>query len=344
MKSCAMSSADVTVIVPTCDRSDCLRRALQSVADQDDRSSIAEVVVIENSTHLESQNVCQEFHGLPIHWQCNSPPLPMSTWAQRVFTAPSHDTEFIAFLCDDDWWCPGHLRAARRALQRAANSAASWSRVIEHNEQNCNGFIRGHTLWLVADYAMGASEVPVSLTQMTVANLLTTAVHISGFVGRQSALRRILPKLCNGNPFDIDRHLAVLMATEGTTIFLPGPTVGVAQHPQQESRTLGRTAEAQAWWRRTTREIIGIANEQGFDLANELGAVASRNPEGFAALLRSAYFDGLSDLATMIHLPSHVTAANRRLRVRKCLNTLLTPALLRRLGLRAWVEPAPIMP
>ncbi|MFN6189385.1 MAG: glycosyltransferase family 2 protein [Planctomycetia bacterium] len=335
-----MDKPDTSVVIPTRNRPDELHRALTSVARQDALPAIAEVVVIENSTNRASREVCRAFDNLPVRWLHNDPPLPMSAWASRVFGSPQAETEFFALLCDDDWWYPGHLGQSRRALLRSPEHVAAWSRVVEYNERLMAGFPRGHTLWLVTDHSMADLEVPISLNHMLVANLLTTATHISGFVGRRSAIQAILPAVCNGNPFDIDRHLAVLLATKGMSIFLTSPTVGVRQHPHQESRTLGKTIEARDWWRMTTREIIGIAKEHGIDLVKEMDELASRRPDSFATLVKNAYFDGVAHVGTVIQLPRSLHAARRRFIIASWIKRFFTPAALRAIGVRRWVDEA----
>lgn len=335
-----MNTPDTSVVIPTRNRPDDLRRALASVAQQDALSAIAEVVVIENSTNLASRDVCQGFGSLPIRWLCNDPPLPMSAWANRVFGSPQAETAFFALLCDDDWWYPGHISQSRQALLRSPDRVAAWSRVVEYNERLMTGFPRGHALWLVTDHRMDDLEVTVSLKQMLVANLLTTATHVSGFVGRRPALQAVLPDVCNGNPFDIDRHLAVLLATKGISIFLTSPTVAVHQHPYQESRTLGKTVEARDWWRMTTREIIDIAKTRGIDLGQALAELAERRPGCFATLVRNAYFDGVAYVGTVTKLPRSVHAARRNYMAASWLKRLFAPAILRAIGMRRWVDEA----
>lgn len=335
-----MNRPDTSVVIPTRDRPQDLRRALASVAQQDALSSVAEVVVIENSTNLASARVCGDFDTLPIRWLQNKPPLPMSEWAARVFSAATAQTEFFALLCDDDWWYPSHLGQSRQALLRSANRVAAWSRVVEYNEQLMTGALRGHALWLVTDHRMDDLVVPVSLNEMLVANLLTTATHISGLVGRRNALKAVFPALCNGNPFDIDRHLAILLATRGESVFLTTPTVGVRQHAHQESRTLGKTLEARDWWRQTTREIIGIAKTQGFDLGRELAILAARRPECFSTLIGNSYFDGVAYVGTVMDMPQSLRAARRRFRMAAWLKRIFSPAILRAIGVHSWVDEA----
>jgi len=335
-----VSGNRVSVLIPTRSRPDYLRRALQSVATQTAVRGIHEVVVIENGGDLRSQTVCEAFTDLPIRYVFNDPPVPMSHWADRVFGTPSSASEYIAFLCDDDWWYPGHLQTATTCLDVRPACVATWSRVLETNETLRAATVRGGTVWLVTNARGDESECEIDAAQMLTANLLTTAVHISGFVGRQSVIRTILPRLCNGNPFDIDRHLAVLMAVQGENVFLMSPTVGVRQHGLQESRTLGATREARTWWQTTTREIVALAEARDIDLSRELATLVERSPECMATLLRNSYFDGLSDVGTLLPLPQAVRSAQRWLLVARWMKRIVPPILLRVLGIRGWVDSA----
>ncbi len=327
-------------MVPTRARPELLRRALQSIAAQTAVHAIHEVVVIENGGDLRSKAVCEECRGVPTRFVLNDPPIPMHEWAKRVFGAPSAECDYVAFLCDDDWWYPGHLQAAIACLESRPACVATWARVVEANESQKAATVRGSTVWLVTDACGDEIEKELDARQMLTANLLTTAVHISGFVGRQSAIRDILPSLCNGNPFDIDRHLAVLLALQGQSVFIMSPTVGVRQHPQQESRTLGATEEARRWWQNTTREIVSLAESRGIDLAAELETLASHSPEGFATLLRNSYFNGVTALETLIAVPPVVRAAQRRRVVARWINRLVPRIVLRLIGVRKWVDAA----
>jgi hypothetical protein len=332
-----METPDTSVVIPTRNRPDDLRRALASVCRQVARDAIAEVIVIENGGNHASRDVCAEFEDLPVAWRLNDPPLPMTAWANRVFSSPRQDSEFVALLCDDDWWEPQHLSRALCRLRTQKSISATWSGCIEYENSTRTARPRGHTIWAVIRYAPDAQEVAVSLPQVLLAHLLTTAFHISTLVARQSAIRAVLPAVANGNPFDIDRHLACLLATQGQTIYLPSPSVGVAAHGGRESMTLGRTKVAEEWWKRTTREIIGIAKAGNIDLAAEFETLLREAADNIPTLLGHAYFDGARAIQRELMMPASFRAAAGRLRLAVGLRRYLPPSALKLLGLSDWM-------
>jgi hypothetical protein len=332
-----METPDTSVVIPTRNRPDDLRRALASVSRQEARDAIAEVIVIENGGSHASRDVCADFNELPVEWLLNDPPLPMTAWANRVFGSPRADSEFFALMCDDDWWEPQHLSRALRLLRAQKPVAATWSGCIEYDTVARTARPRGHTIWTVAQYAPDALEVSVAFPQVLLANLLTTAFHISTLVARHSAIRTVLPAVANGNPFDIDRHLACLLATQGQTIYLPAPSIGVAAHGGRESVNLGRTKQAEEWWQRTTREIIGLAKTANIDLAAEFETLLREAAENVPTLLGHAYFDGTRAIQGDLPMPASFDAAANRLRLALRLRRYLPPAALKLLGLGDWM-------
>jgi len=333
-----MITTDTSVVIPTRNRPDDLRRALASVARQDAREAIAEVVVIENSTNQASQSVCREFGVLPVRWLLNDPPLPMSAWANRVFGSPEANSEFFALLCDDDWWEPHHLSRSLGGLRRNPKAVVTWSGCIEYNSDSHTALPRGHTIWAVSGHAADAQAVEIGLQDVLVANLLTTAFHISTLVTRRAALAAVLPVIANGNPFDIDRHLTCVLATQGTTIYYPPPSIGVASHSGRESVNLGRTKEAEQWWKRTTREIVELAKDAHIDLPAAFESLLRESMEDVPTLLSHAYFNGSRSIQDELPMPESFNQASRRLRMALRLRRYLPPAALKILRLGGWME------
>lgn len=332
-----MAQPDTSVVIPTRNRPAELRRALASVARQDARAAVAEIIVIENSTNRASKDICSEFPGLPLQWLLNDPPLPMSAWANRVFACPRPASKFFALLCDDDWWEPYHLGRSLCVLRDNPAAVVTWSGCIEYNASSHTAMPRGHTIWSATKHDPDAQRVDIALPTVLLVNLLTTAFHISTLVTRRSAIDAVLPAVANGNPFDIDRHLACLLATQGITTFLPSPSIGVAAHGGRESVTLGRTKDAERWWRRTTREIIGIANEADINLSALVDEWLRDSPHDAPTLLSHAYFDGCRAIQDELSMPHAFQAASRRLRLALGLRRYLPPAMLKLCGLGNWM-------
>jgi glycosyltransferase involved in cell wall biosynthesis len=341
-----MNQPDVSIVVPTRNRPQDLRRALRSIARQEAIGAIAEVLVIENGAVTESRAVCDEFPDIPVVWLLNDPPVPMTAWTNRVFRSPSKETEYFALLCDDDWWEPTHLARALSVLRTQPACGATWSGCIEYDAGAHTAMPRGHTIWALCQYASDAVSVALSIEDVLAAHLMTTAFHISSMVARRTVLDKALPEVANGNPFDIDRHLACRMAVDGTTVYFPSPSVGVASHGDRESITLGRTAEARTWWKRTTQEIVALAKGAEVDLAAYWDQIIVRSPADVPTLLSHAYFDGAHAVAEVLPMSGRFVAASQRLRLAMRLQRFLPPAILSLLGLRKWLArnlPQPVL-
>jgi hypothetical protein len=147
----------------------------------------------------------------------------------------------------------------------------------------------------------------------------------------------VLPVIANGNPFDIDRHLTCVLATKGTTIYYPSPSIGVASHSDRESVNLGRTKEAEQWWKRTTREILKLAKDAHIDLPAAFESLLRESMEDVPTLLSHAYFDGSRSIQDELPMPESFNRASRRLRLALRLRRYLPPAALKLLGLSDWM-------
>ena len=115
----------ISVVIPTAGQPDFLDCALRSVARQTVVHEIEEVLVSENLSDLRSRAICERFPQLPIKYVLQNPPL---TLVQNYeYLLRESRAEFIAFLCDDDWWGAGHLQAALSALEKHEGAVAWFS-------------------------------------------------------------------------------------------------------------------------------------------------------------------------------------------------------------------------
>jgi glycosyltransferase involved in cell wall biosynthesis len=122
------SKVDVSVVIPTLDRSDRLRRALDSVRDQ--TQSPTEVIVVDGGEESQTKEVIDdyEFDITYIHQQGTG----LSN--ARNLGIEASDCELIAFLDDDDWWVPEKLERQITTLE--STDAAFVFTGVKHTSPN----------------------------------------------------------------------------------------------------------------------------------------------------------------------------------------------------------------
>lgn len=103
----------VGVVVPTRDRPELLRHALQRILDQDYPGDVRCVVVFDHSEPDDGLEVNDEHRGVLVMGNERSPGLA----GGRNSGILAADTELVAFCDDDDAWLPGKLRAQVEQLR-----------------------------------------------------------------------------------------------------------------------------------------------------------------------------------------------------------------------------------
>jgi glycosyltransferase involved in cell wall biosynthesis len=98
-----MASRQVSVVVPTCDRTSSLRKALASIRAVETPNLQLEIIVADNGNNADTKKVADEFNAIYLKVE---PKGPSETRNAGMLAATG---EFIAFLDDDDAWLPGHL-------------------------------------------------------------------------------------------------------------------------------------------------------------------------------------------------------------------------------------------
>ena len=222
-------SGSVEVLLATARRPEYLEIALESVVKQNLGNRIDRVVVSENGNDRRSESVAGRFSDrLPIEYRFKSPLLSPLEHRASLFEGGAAD--YIAFLCDDDWWLDGFLARSLVGLDGhnecvAAFSASFWCK-HEHDTEGTRYFP------LALRTVAGATEVPVRLSgdQVHAAAWIVTPFHFSTMVARKGPLRRAASKLRNFDPFNIDRLLEMLLSVEGDILFFPQFGAGIRQH------------------------------------------------------------------------------------------------------------------
>jgi hypothetical protein len=225
----------LTLLLPTAQRPDMLRTALQSVAAQTALAKISRVVVSENGNARESEKVCAEFPQLPITYVFRSPTLKPLEHGRRLMNEYP-DTPYTAILHDDDWWAPTHVENGLAALDAHPDSPVygSCHFVVsaESSMLNCSGNLFP---WFGANYAAYAPYWKLSRLNVLMGELLGTVSHYSTLVARTEALREASSVFDTGNVFDNDRMIVFALSQAGPLLFNPTPEVFVRNHGVQDT-------------------------------------------------------------------------------------------------------------
>ncbi len=99
-----MSAHRVSVVVPTCDRTPQLRRALESIRAIEAPDVRFQIIVADNGACPQAKTAAAEFGAIYVKVDQKGPSAARNA---AMFEA---NGDYIAFLDDDDAWQPGHIR------------------------------------------------------------------------------------------------------------------------------------------------------------------------------------------------------------------------------------------
>ncbi len=159
----------VSVVVPTHDRPEMLRRAIQSIVEQDYEGPIDVIVVFDRADPDETLVSDTADRTVRVMRNVRTPGLP---GGRNTGIAACPDAEFVAFCDDDDLWMPGKLATQ---IDLMHDRADVWLT----------------TTGIVIDFDGERSDRPSPAAELTVASLArerTTEAHPSTFVFRRSAI------------------------------------------------------------------------------------------------------------------------------------------------------------
>jgi len=144
-------------------------------------------------------------------------------------------SQFTAFLHDDDWWAPTHLANALAAFESHPHGAVYGAGHFvvggESSMLNCSGNLFP---WFGANYAAFKPIWEISRLNVIMAELLGTVAHYSTLVVRTEALRKSAYVYDLNNPFDNDRMLIFALSVFGPLLFNPTPDTFVRNHQVQD--------------------------------------------------------------------------------------------------------------
>ena len=200
------SSPPVTAVVPTHDRPEMMRRAVQSILDQEYGGDIEVIVVFD---------ACE-----PVLPEVASAPGARSRHRQRAQPGPRRRAEhrhprgaheLVAFLDDDDFWMPGKLATQVGAIE--ANPEASLvgtAMIVDDGEREHERLVEstGHARLLLHDRLAG--------------------LHSCSFVFRRSALLGPIGLIDEELPRSYGEDYDILLRTSAIT--------DVRRRPSRSSR------------------------------------------------------------------------------------------------------------
>lgn len=212
-----------TVIIPTANRPDFLKTALNSVVRQNNLNEIEEVIVSENLGDRSSEEVCKQFESLlPIRYVFQD---PQKTNVEHIYDLYKlAETEFTAMLCDDDWWCPSHLQNAYHTLiQNHQASSFFSSNLYVESEDALKGFIYNHPylIEILLDKSKYLERMILDKQNVFSICWLLTPFHFSSMVARTDKLKEALDMIGIPHPWNADRTLYVGLSITGDIVYDP---------------------------------------------------------------------------------------------------------------------------
>lgn len=209
--------------MPTAARPETLEITLRAIERQTARGSIARVVVSENLGDLRSRDVCAQFPRLPIDYRFREPCFgSMMEHAQQLFLEA--EAEYVAFVCDDDVWMPGHLATGLEALQANPGASAFFSAFFAAESELSQSMTAWapSLLWLVAGRPPRFSSYTLDLEAVLSLSWVLTPFQWSTLVARTQAATAAAPSLTSAPHFFYgDRLLIMALAEQGEIVFDP---------------------------------------------------------------------------------------------------------------------------
>jgi glycosyltransferase involved in cell wall biosynthesis len=253
----------VSVIIPTFNRPDYLREALESVRAQTARERIGQVIVSENSLSDFSEKVSRDFNDLPINYVRQRPPQPPRLHLQSIWKNVRHP--IVAFLHDDDWWAADHLAGALEMLDSNSRCAAVFSNFYETTGPTFPAQVstdKAWRIWAGSGCNFAGPILTLDPMSMTLICLLDSNFHYSTVVGRNDAIWNAYLKVVETeNNYDTDRLFGIFLSKHGQIGYLTRPDVFVRLHPDQDCMREENMANGWAMKAETTRWLLKTESE-----------------------------------------------------------------------------------
>ena len=117
----------ISVIIPTYNRANVISRAIKSILNQTYQNF--EIVIIDDSPNNETEKVAGSFKDERIKYIHNKVKTNLPIARNQGVKESSQESEYIAFLDDDDEWLPKFLEQAVKELENNKEAAMATTHV-----------------------------------------------------------------------------------------------------------------------------------------------------------------------------------------------------------------------
>ncbi len=267
--------AQVTVLIPTFNRRDYLKQALDSVFAQTFKDF--DVLVSDNGSLDGTEELVRGYLENHPNLQYHRFPRNMGPAANGLYLLRAPEAEYVAILHDDDYWLPNHLEDAMGALSGTDN-AVLYACALQKFGMSGDHVMK--PMWADSRRRLTVLDPHVDFP----AWLLCTPFVPSATVFKRSALNSTwaLPR----NDFTLgDWHLCGQMALQGKTVFDSKIGAFYRWHATNDSHSC-RGKRFAVQFRYTQRTMAYLAFHNGLMTRESLvGAVTTQWPMDIAALL-----------------------------------------------------------
>jgi glycosyltransferase involved in cell wall biosynthesis len=233
-----MGEINITVVIPTYNRPDFLRRALVSVFGQSIGSENVKVIVSDNGNNPMTKKVCDEFLGYNISYIKQEQSLTSLQHHKAVLSIAEEG--LVAFTHDDDWWDENHLEIGIKALAKNPTAVAYCCAFLfcDSEKDSEKHYYEGNGILKFAKPSYKNYKINLlTYKDVFMSSYITTAFHFSGLIIGASTLKKVVGLFDNIHPHYADRIFYPEISKHGNIAYNPLPTLLVGTHEGNDFRT-----------------------------------------------------------------------------------------------------------
>ncbi|QNE38414.1 glycosyltransferase family 2 protein [Hymenobacter sp. NBH84] len=266
-----------TVVIPTFNRPELLRIALTSVSKQTIVQNINKVIVSENGLNKESELVCSEFKNINIVYKYQNDQLSMPKHLQWLLSLEQED--YVAFLCDDDWWDVNHLEIAKKSIENNDNNVcyfSNFSYVKNRFSLKRSALQKGEEVFHMKNDFINYEPILYSKEHIFLFSVFVTPFHFSTMICKGDILSKSVEIFDQIHPTNADRLLFAAISGFGTIIFNPLRTCIVLWHDNMESHVYN-SEEWKIERQKGSLKVMEFAQSIGIDIKTLINEAYTEN-------------------------------------------------------------------